>query len=90
MEPEVALQLFGNAFYLVMTMVMVIVGPSLLVGLAVSVFQAATQINEQTLSFLPRLLVTLATIMMTGPWLIQKFMDLFTQLALQIPALISQ
>lgn len=90
MEPEVALQLFGNAFYLVMTMVMVIVGPSLFVGLAVSVFQAATQINEQTLSFLPRLLVTLATIMMTGPWLIQKFMDLFTQLALQIPALISQ
>lgn len=90
MEPEVALQLFGNAFYLVMIMVLVIVGPSLLVGLSVSVFQAATQINEQTLSFLPRLLVTLATIMVTGPWLIQQFIDLFNQLALQIPALISQ
>lgn len=90
MSPEVALQLFGNAFYLVMIMVVVIVGPSLIVGLTVSVFQAATQINEQTLSFLPRLLVTLATIMMTGPWLMQQFLDLFTQLALQIPVLITQ
>ncbi len=90
MAPEVALQLFGNAFYLVMMMVLIIVGPSLIVGLVVSVFQAATQINEQTLSFLPRLLVTLATIMITGPWLLQQFLDLFTRLALQIPTLISQ
>lgn len=90
MSPDVALQLFGEAFYLVMLMVLIIVGPSLLVGLTVSVFQAATQINEQTLSFLPRLLVTLATIMMTGPWLIQKFIDLFNTLALRIPAIITQ
>ena len=90
METGVASQLFGDAFYLVMKMVMVIVGPSLIVGLSVSVFQAATQINEQTLSFLPRLMVTLATIMITGPWLIQTIIDLFNQLALMIPALISQ
>lgn len=90
MSPDVALQLFGNAFYLVVIMVLVIVGPSLMVGLAVSVFQAATQINEQTLSFLPRLIVTLATIMLTGPWLMQQFIDLFTQLTLQIPELITQ
>ncbi len=90
MSPEVALQLFGDAFYLVVIMVLVIVGPSLLVGLTVSVFQAATQINEQTLSFLPRLIVTLATIMIAGPWLVQLFMDLFNQLALQIPELITQ
>ncbi len=90
MDTGVALQLFGNAFYLIMVIVLVIVGPSLLVGLSVSVFQAATQINEQTLSFLPRLIITIATIMMTGPWLIQKFIDLFNELALQIPALITQ
>ncbi len=88
MEPEVALALFGHAFYLIVMMVLIIVGPSLMVGLAVSVFQAATQINEQTLSFLPRLIVTLLTIMMTGPWLLQQFLDLFTQLALQIPEII--
>ncbi|WP_045860409.1 flagellar biosynthetic protein FliQ [Teredinibacter purpureus] len=88
MTPEIALQLFGEAFFLTVTMVSVIVGPSLMIGLIVSTFQAATQINEQTLSFLPRLLVTLATIMMTGPWLVQKLMDLFTTLMLLIPEVI--
>lgn len=88
MTPEVALQLFGDAFYLTVVMVLVIVGPSLLVGLLVSTFQAATQINEQTLSFLPRLIVTLVTIIMTGPWLITELMDLFERLMLDIPHII--
>lgn len=88
MTPEVALSLFGNAFYLTVVMVLVIVGPSLLVGLIVATFQAATQINEQTLSFLPRLIITLATIMVTGPWLLMKLMDLFEELMLEIPNII--
>lgn len=88
MTTEVALSLFGQAFFLTMTMVAIIVGPSLVVGLIVSTFQAATQINEQTLSFLPRLLVTLATIMITGPWLIQQVIDLFMNLMIQIPEVI--
>jgi flagellar biosynthetic protein FliQ len=90
MSPEVALQLFGDAFFLVSMMVIIIIGPSLCVGLIVSVFQAATQINEQTLSFLPRLLVTMVTLMIAGPWLVQQILDLFTGLALQIPELIHQ
>ena len=88
MTNEIALQLFGDAFYLTMVMVAVIVGPSLAVGLMVSTFQAATQINEQTLSFLPRLLITLATIMMVGPWLLQSIMDLFQDMMLRVPELI--
>lgn len=88
MTPEVALELFGSAFYLTVVMVSVIVGPSLAVGLVVSTFQAATQINEQTLSFLPRLIMTLATIMVTGPWLMQELMDLFNGLMLQVPEVI--
>lgn len=88
MTPEVALQLFGEGFYLTMLMVAVIVGPSLAVGLIVSTFQAATQINEQTLSFLPRLLVTLATIMLTGPWLLRNISDLFTRLMMSVPEVI--
>jgi flagellar biosynthetic protein FliQ len=51
-------------------------------------FQAATQINEQTLSFLPRLIVTLVTLMIAGPWLITKFMDLFNRLYSSVPTLI--
>jgi flagellar biosynthetic protein FliQ len=88
MTQEVVLDLFGNAFYLTVIMVLVIVGPSLMVGLIVSTFQAATQINEQTLSFLPRLIVTLATIMMTGPWLVQQLTDLFERLMTDIPLII--
>ena len=88
MTPEVAAGLFGEALFLVVIMVAVIVVPSLLVGLMLSPFQAATQINEQTLSFLPRLLVTLAVIMIMGPWLIGRIMDFFNRIILDIPNLI--
>ena len=76
MTPDSVIEIFGRALFLVVVMVSVIIVPSLLVGLMVSVFQAATQINEQTLSFLPRLLVTLVTIILAGPWLIQELLDL--------------
>jgi flagellar biosynthetic protein FliQ len=62
--------------------------PSLLIGLVISTFQAATQINEQTLSFLPRLLVTLVVIIITGPWLLRRIMDYTEQLVLSIPSLV--
>jgi flagellar biosynthetic protein FliQ len=54
----------------------------------VAMFQAATQINEQTLSFLPRLLVMLVTLIVAGPWLVQKFMEYFISLYTNIPHLI--
>ncbi len=85
MTPEMVLDLFGEALFLVVILVAVIVLPSLLVGLVVSMFQAATQINEQTLSFLPRLLVTLLTIMWAGPWILTRFMDLFNDIFAKIP-----
>jgi flagellar biosynthetic protein FliQ len=88
MTPEVVMDLLGDAFYLTVVIVALIVGPSLAVGLLVSMFQAATQINEQTLSFLPRLLITLGTIMFAGGWLLTQFMDLFNRLFMQIPHLI--
>lgn len=88
MTPEVAAGLFGDALFLVVTMVLVLVLPSLLVGLIISTFQAATQINEQTLSFLPRLLMTLLSIMVAGPWLIRELMDFMTQLMVNMPSLI--
>ncbi len=88
MTPEVVMDIFADAFWLTILMLAVIVGPGLVVGLVVSMFQAATQINEQTLSFLPRLLVTIATLMMAGPWLLTKFMDLFYRLFTAVPGLI--
>lgn len=69
---------WGEAMYLIVMLVLVIILPSLLVGLIVSTFQAATQINEQTLSFLPRLITTLVAIIVAGPWIVQSMLD-FTQ-----------
>ena len=88
MTPDVVADLFGEALFLVVIMVTVIVVPSLLVGLVISVFQAATQINEQTLSFLPRLLVTFLTIMAAGPWLLNRLLDFANRLLTEIPMLI--
>ncbi|WP_041523328.1 flagellar biosynthesis protein FliQ [Gilvimarinus agarilyticus] len=88
MTPEIALSLFADGLYLTILMVLVIVGPSLIVGLVVSMFQAATQINEQTLSFLPRLIVMLITIMIAGHWMVIRLSDLFNRLFNAIPQLI--
>ncbi|MFT7131949.1 MAG: flagellar biosynthetic protein FliQ [Cyclobacteriaceae bacterium] len=88
MTPDLVLDIFKEAMMLIVLMVAVLIVPSLLVGLVVSVFQAATQINEQTLSFLPRLLVTLGTIMVLGPWLLNMLMEYATRLLTNIPLMI--
>jgi flagellar biosynthesis protein FliQ len=88
MTPEVVMDIFADAFYLTILMLLVIIGPGLIVGLIVSMFQAATQINEQTLSFLPRLIVTIISLMIAGPWILTKFMDLFDRLYSSVPHLI--
>jgi flagellar biosynthetic protein FliQ len=75
MTPDMMVQLLGEGFLLIVMMVSVLIVPSLVVGLVVSVFQAATQINEQTLSFLPRLLTTLITVMVAGPWLLARLIE---------------
>lgn len=84
MVPEAIGDLMRQAMFLIISMVSVLILPSLFVGLLVSVFQAATQINEQTLSFLPRLLTTFVVIVMAGPWLVTEMLDfsanLFNQL----------
>jgi len=88
MTPSDALSLFGDGLFLVVVIVTIAVMPSLLIGLLVSVFQAATQINEQTLSFLPRLVATLITLMLAGPWIIQSMLDFTHTLFDRIPLLV--
>lgn len=67
---DVAADIVASGIKVVILLVSVLVVPSLLVGLLVSVFQAVTQINEQTLSFLPRLIVTLVVLGVCGKWMI--------------------
>jgi len=88
MTPEIVVSLFSQAVWLIMKFVCILVLPSLVVGLVVAVFQAATQVNEQTLSFLPRLMATLLTMMFTGNWLISEISDFFDYLFINIPSLI--
>lgn len=88
MNPQAVLDLYGQAFFLIVVMVGAVMVPSLIVGLMVSIFQAATQINEQTLTFLPRLIVTILVIIYLGPWLLQKLVDFTTQLFIDIPMII--
>ena len=88
MTPEIAVDLFREALWLIVLIVGLAVVPSLLVGLVVAMFQAATQINEQTLSFLPRLLVMLLTLIWAGPWLVRQLMEYTQNLIQNIPYLI--
>jgi flagellar biosynthetic protein FliQ len=61
---------------------------SLLTGLLVSIFQAATQINEMTLSFIPKLLIMFAVLVITGPWTLQLLVDFIVRLISSIPTLV--
>ncbi|ATC85750.1 flagellar biosynthesis protein FliQ [Pseudoalteromonas sp. NZS127_1] len=85
MEPEIFVDILSDALFLVIKLVSAIVVPGLIIGLVVAVFQAATSINEQTLSFLPRLLITISALIVGGHWLTQELMDFFTRLVLLIP-----
>jgi len=61
---------------------------SLIVGLLIAMFQAATQINEMTLSFVPKLMVVAAVMMGAGPWLLRQITGFTTRLIENIPYLI--
>ncbi|WPP00044.1 flagellar biosynthetic protein FliQ [Pseudomonas sp. HR96] len=88
LSPEYAAQLVADAVFVTALIVCVLVLPSLLGGLLVSIFQAATQINEQMLSFLPRLLITLAMLLFAGHWIIGKLSDLFVETFAQAARLV--
>ncbi|ABM00492.1 flagellar biosynthesis protein FliQ [Shewanella amazonensis] len=88
MTPEALIDIFREALAVIVMMVAVIIVPGLVVGLIVAVFQAATSINEQTLSFLPRLLVTLLALMMAGHWLVRTMMDFFLEMVHLIPSVV--
>ena len=75
LTPEIAVDLVSESLRVVMLLVALLVVPGLLMGLVVALFQAATQINEQTLSFLPRLMVTLLVIGLMGRWMVGYLMD---------------
>ncbi|HSP00202.1 MAG TPA: flagellar biosynthesis protein FliQ [Thioalkalivibrio sp.] len=88
MTPETVIDILREARWMIVLLSAVIIGPGLVIGLVVSTFQAATQINEQTLSFLPRLLITLIVIIVAGPWMLTKLLDHAERLISSIPYII--
>ncbi|GAA4888816.1 flagellar biosynthetic protein FliQ [Ferrimonas pelagia] len=88
MDGQQLTTIFADAIYLVVTMVAVLITPGLMLGLVIATIQAATSVNEQTLSFLPKLIITLLMVVFAGQWLLTKLGDLFNSLFFNIPMLI--
>ncbi len=86
MTPESVLTLGQQALQLALLLAAPLLLVSLAVGLLVGVFQAATQINEMTLSFIPKLLAMAATLMLAGPWMLQLLIEFTRRLLESIPA----
>lgn len=88
MTPEVVIDLMRQSILVLLVVVSVLILPSLIVGVCISIFQAATQINEQSLSFVPRLIVVFITIMLSSPWIIRVLTDFTNNMFESIPNVI--
>ncbi|KKN45665.1 hypothetical protein LCGC14_0680830 [marine sediment metagenome] len=88
MTPESVLSIMQETLQLISILIAAILLPALFIGLLVSMFQAATSINEQTLSFIPKLFITLLVLIVAGPWMLELMMDFARRLFEDIPFMI--
>jgi len=72
--------------------ILLVAGPALgigmLVGLVVSIFQATTQIQEQTLTFIPKIVAVLVSLVIFGPWMIRRLVDFAERLLSELPSFV--
>ena len=88
MTPDAVMSIGQRALELTLLLSAPLLGAALLIGLAIGVFQAATQINEMTLSFIPKLIGMAAALAIAGPWMLKELVG-YTRLLIQsIPSLI--
>jgi len=88
MSPEMAIELGRDALTTAVMLAAPILLSALGAGLIIGMFQAATQINEQTLSFVPKLAVMAITLMIVAPWMVSVLVDFSEGLIRGIPAMI--
>jgi len=88
MVPETVYMVGQDAMIVAIKLTAPVLLPSLAIGLIVAMFQAATQINESTLTFVPKVIVIGVVLMLMGPWMLQMFLDYFQDLVRDIPHLI--
>ncbi|MFD0671724.1 flagellar biosynthesis protein FliQ [Cohnella sp. GCM10027633] len=80
MSTEFIIGLAGQALYTVLKISAPMLGIGLIVGLLVSIFQATTQIQEQTLAFIPKIVAVFVAILLFGPWMLNLMMDFTSNL----------
>ncbi len=83
MTPDMVIDLGRGALTVTVMLAAPLLMAALLTGLIVGLFQAATQINEQTLSFIPKLLSMVIVLIATGPWLLQTILDYTSELIVE-------
>jgi flagellar biosynthetic protein FliQ len=88
MSPEIVVSLVRQALEILVLIAAPPLAVALAVGLLVSVFQAATQINEMTLSFIPKLLAVFAALVLAGPWMLSTMVEFTRALFEAIPQLV--
>ena len=89
MTPETVMSIAYQAMMVTLCLGAPLLLTALLIGLLVSLFQAATQINEMTLSFIPKILGVFAVLIVAGPWLLSLIIDFTRTLFQNIPFLVS-
>jgi flagellar biosynthetic protein FliQ len=88
MNPQSVITLGQQALYVMLMIASPMLVAALVVGLIVSILQAATQINEMTLSFIPKLVAILAALVIAGPWIVTYYVDYVRRLFESIPTAI--
>ena len=89
MNPETVMTMGRQAMEVTLMVAAPLLLVALLIGLVVSIFQAATQINEATLSFIPKLVGVFVTLVVAGPWILSVMVDYMRQVLTGIPSLVS-
>ncbi len=85
---DLVIQLGQQALWIVLLVSAPMLGLGLLVGLLVSVFQATTSIQEQTLAFIPKIVAVFVAILIFGPWMLRIMVEYLTNLLVNLPAYI--
>jgi flagellar biosynthetic protein FliQ len=88
MTPTTVVDIGRHAVEILLIVSAPMLGAALVTGLIVSIFQAATQVNEMTLSFIPKLIAVFLVIVLAGPWMITLMTDYIRRLYTSIPSLI--
>ena len=88
MTPEVVMELGKQTLMMVALLAGPLLVAALAVGLLIGIFQAATQIQEMTLSFIPKLAALAIALVIGGPWMLRTIVEFTTELFMQIPALV--